>query len=125
MTPFDFVKSITHTDEYLIGTEHDAGEYVPWVVNRALSVYPDTLIDANEMNCMPWIDRRMQYDFLFHSVRKYKRPFVKYPSNKKVSENMDLVRQLYSFGNKKAHDAISVLSPEQLAELKLIFEKGG
>ncbi len=121
--PFDFVKSITKTNEYIIKDEHDEGAYVPWVTNRALSIYPDCIFYAQEMNLNPHLSKRMQHDFLFHSIRKYSRKFLPYPK-KKEAENISLLQQVYKYNARKARYAASILSDEQINEIKKKFERG-
>jgi hypothetical protein len=47
--------------------------YVPFVVNRCLSYFPDTIMQANEMNMNSHIDGKTQYDFLLNSTRSRRR----------------------------------------------------
>ena len=37
--------------------------YAPFLVNRSLSYYQDTVMFANEMNRHAQLDNRLQYDF--------------------------------------------------------------
>ena len=54
MKPFDFINSINFTKKNMIrGTENDdlaEKSYVPYITNRTLSYFTDTLLYANEMN---------------------------------------------------------------------------
>ena len=75
MTPFDFVNSITYNKKPLMtGTENDElaeSSYVPFVVNKSLSYFPDTILHANEMNQYNSIDNAAGYVFfLFFSLIK-------------------------------------------------------
>lgn len=70
MNVFDFVKSINSTKVNLL--EQDSSrekEYAPFIVNKALSYFPDTVIQANDMNMMHSLDKNLQYNFLINSVR--------------------------------------------------------
>ena len=49
--------------------------YNPFMVNRALSYFQDTVLFANEMNVNHTIDKRLQFDFFINMVRKRKRFF--------------------------------------------------
>lgn len=123
-TPFDFTKSITQTKEYLIKSNFDEEEYVPWVVNRSLSVHPDTVFYVQEMNLNSHLDKKMQYDFLYYGIKKGRRPFIKYPKKEK-SDMIAIVMELYKYNVKKAKATIAVLSDEQLEKLKDFYFKGG
>ena len=49
-TPFDYVKAISTTKENMIVDDLTEREYNPFIVNRALSMGIDTVLQANEMN---------------------------------------------------------------------------
>jgi hypothetical protein len=119
LTPFDFIKSINEKTENLMDTTPDAErEYVPFVVNRGLSYSPDTILYANEMNCVPLTDKRMQYDYLYHSIRKRKR-FDKWIKPEEMDEELlGLVMEAYKVGQKKAVEYIRMLPKERLDALR-------
>jgi len=75
--PFDYVNSITLTKKNLMrGTENDSlmeKGYSPFLTNRSLSNYNDTIGLANEMNIRHELDNLMQYEFLINTVRSKKR----------------------------------------------------
>ena len=61
LSPFDFIKSINEKTENLMAVSPDVEkDYIPFVVNRGLSFSADTILYANEMNCLPFTERRMQ-----------------------------------------------------------------
>ena len=70
--PFDWVKSISETKENLL-TEETRKQYNPFIVNKALSHHIDCLLFVNEMNTRNYLDKDIQYSFLFNSIRKSKR----------------------------------------------------
>ncbi|MBV32909.1 MAG: DNA polymerase, partial [Porticoccaceae bacterium] len=72
-SPFDFLNSINYSKQNLIKEPQDEKEYVPFIVNRGLGYFQDTIMLANEMNVNCHIDNKMQYDFLKNTVRKRKR----------------------------------------------------
>src|SRR4051812_10017747 len=76
MDTFDFLKSINESKENLL-TEDQDGQleriYQPFVANRSLSYFPDTVLYANEVNQRHYMDKRMQYEYLLHAVRQRKR----------------------------------------------------
>lgn len=122
MTPFDFVKDILYKKENIMDGSNE-GDYVPFVVNRSISVYPDTLFFVNDMNMNPHISERMQFDYLYHSIGKTYRPFNQYPKKAKT-ENIDLIRQAYKYSVKKARAALEVLTDEQIEIIRKRFEYG-
>lgn len=126
-SPFDYVNSITfNKKDMMTGTENDElaeKSYVPFVVNRALSYFPDTILYANEINCNHHVDNKLQYHYLINSIRPKKR-FSKW-AKKQEDNDLDAVIQYYGYNREKAEQALSLLSPEQLEELKQRLNKGG
>jgi hypothetical protein len=70
----DFLNSINYTKEDIFeeDAEYASKEYPPFVVNRCLSYFPDTILHANAMNQYHLLDNRVQYDYLRHSIRTRK-----------------------------------------------------
>ena len=64
MNPFEFLNSINTTKKNLITDSDTEKEYNPFLVNRGLSNFIDTVFVANEMNQRHFMDKKMQYDFL-------------------------------------------------------------
>lgn len=119
----DTIPSILQTKKSVI-TEENEGDYVPFVVNKALSFHRDCVLYANEMNKLPNTDKLLQYHYLLNSIRGYKRPFQKW-HKKETIENLDAVKEYYNYSNEKAKDALSVLTDDQLNEIKKKLFKGG
>ena len=123
ITPFDFINSINYTKEHLIVDDWSEKQYIPYVVNRGLSFGPDTVIPANEMNSRPHLDKKLQYQFLINTVRPRKR-YNKWVKAEKV-EAIELIKTYYGYSTEKARQALSILTSEQLDNLKQKLEKGG
>ena len=66
VNPFDYVNSINTTKKYLINDDIDEKDYQPYMVNRSLSYFADTILMANEMNMNAHLDKKLQYDFYFN-----------------------------------------------------------
>ena len=123
-TPFDYVKAIQFTKEDMIVDDLSEKEYNPFIVNRALSMGIDTVLQANEMNQRHHLGKKLQFDFLLNSISKRKR-FDKWQKADK-SEDLEYVRAYYNYSYPKAVSAISVLTNEQLDCIKKkITNKGG
>ena len=98
-------------------------EYPPFVINRSLSYFQDTILYANEMNLRGHIDNRLQNDYFLNSVRKKKR-YSKWLKPEKL-QKLDVVKEYYGFGNEKAKDALRILSEDQLAFIEDKLNQGG
>ena len=93
------------------------------MVNRGLSYFHDTVVIANEMNGYHHIDNRLQFDFYINIVRKRKR-FSKWLKPKTVSD-VEVVKEYYGYSNEKARQALTLLTSEQINDLKKKVYKGG
>lgn len=123
-TPFDYVKAISYTKEDMIVDDITEKDYNPFIVNRALSMGVDTVLQANEMNQRHHLSKKLQFDFLLNSISKRKR-FDKWQKANK-SDELDYVRAYYNYSYPKAIAALSVLSNQQIETIKKkIDNKGG
>ena len=63
MNPFDYLNSINVSKQNLMrGSNDDAvaeKDYVPYMVNRGLSYFQDTVVIANEMNVHHDLDKKL------------------------------------------------------------------
>ena len=118
MKLFDYINAINSTKKSLLDTEDEQVEkgYVPFVVNRCLSYFPDTILQSNHMNLFPHLEKKMQFDYFLHSVRPRKR-FSKWLKNED-NENLEIIKRHYNYSNKKAREVIELLSDEQVQSLK-------
>ena len=123
ISPFDFVNSINDTKVNIIVDKWSEEEYNPFIVNKALSFTPDTVIYANEMNSRPHLGKALQYNFLINIVRKKKR-FSKWIKKEKI-EAIDIIKEYYGYNTDKARQAVSILSKEQIDNIKSKLYKGG
>jgi len=73
MNPFDYVTAITYTKKNMIVDDETESAYQPYMVNRSLSYFQDTVAVANAMNSQYMLDNKLQFDFLINIVRKRKR----------------------------------------------------
>ena len=123
LSPFDFLNGINATKEKLIIDDETEKAYSPFMVNRGLSYFSDTIFYANEMNKHHQIDNRLQYDFYINTIRKRKR-FSKWfkPDD---SASIDVVKSYYGYSNEKARQHLTLLSNEQIEQLKAKVSKGG
>lgn len=128
MNPFDFVKEIQQGKKDLIRTsenpEKAEGFYNPYIVNRALSFYVDSVMYANEMNVHRDLDNLLQFDYLINSIRPMKRKhaWIKKPE---ADQDVDLMIEYFGMSRRKAEQALRVLTKEQITEIKRIAQKGG
>jgi hypothetical protein len=123
MNPFDYLNAINTSKKDIMVDDVSEKAYTPFMVNRGLSYFPDTILYANEMNINHHIDHRLQFDFFINIIRKKKR-FSKWAKPINI-ENLELIKEYYGYSNEKAKSVLSLLNNEQINELKLRMYKGG
>lgn len=117
----DIIPSILQTKKAVLETEKD---YVPFLVNRALSYHMDCILYANQMNMNHGIAPKLQYQYLLNTVRPMKRKFEKW-QKASVVKDLDCVKEYFGYSNEKAKEALRILSNEQITLIKEKLEKGG
>ena len=121
----DYLKAINQSKEKLMDGDDEEWEkkYPPFIVNKCLSPFPDTIQLVNEMNQLPHIDKKLQFDFLINSLRPRKR-FTPWMKAKKL-DNLEYVKEYYGYSNDKAKTALEILNDEQISAIKKKLNKGG
>ena len=123
MSPFDFLNAINQSKENLIVDEQSEKQYTPFVVNRGLSYFEDTVFHANMMNRLHTLDNKAQFLFLLNSIRPRKR-FSKWFKSE-LEENVSTVSEYYGYSLVKAKQVVHLFSLDQLNIMKKQLEKGG
>ena len=121
----DYLNAINHTKERLMDTEDEDWErkYPPFIVNKCLSGFQDTLMLVNEINQYSHLDKKLQFDFLINSIRPRKR-FTPWVKAEKL-DDLEYVKEFYGYNNEKARIALSILNDEHIATIKRKLNKGG
>ena len=121
----DYLNSINVTKENLMDSDDPMWEkkYVPFIINKCMAPFNDTIMLVNELNMRHHLDKKLQYDFLLNSVRSKKRyaPWVKASKLK----DLEYVKEYYGYSNEKAKAALSILNDEQIKAIKDSLNKGG
>lgn len=120
----DWLNSINQTKKNLIDEIPDSEKtYNPFIINKCMSSYRDTILCANEMNINHHLDKKLQYDFYINIIRQKKRysPWLK----KEQENDILLVKQYYGYSNEKAKNILKILNKEQLDYIKLKLNRGG
>jgi len=124
MGPFEFTKTINETKRNLIDEDPEVEkDYIPFLVNRSLGYFMDTIMYANEMNQKNSLDHKLQYDFLLNIIRPRKR-FSKWLKKSK-DDNIDLIKKFYGYSYTKSKDVVDILSEDQLKYIRSKLDTGG
>ena len=121
----DYLKSINKTKEKLMDTDDKMWEkkYPPFIVNKCIAPFPDTIHLVNEMNMHNHLDSKLQFDFFLNSLRPRKR-FSPWMKAKKL-DDLEYVKEYYGYSNEKAKVALDILDDEQISAIKRRTRKGG
>lgn len=127
MNPFDYLNAINDTKQDIIG-ESDNPElaeklYPPYLVNKGLSYFIDTIYLVNEMNQRHHLEKKLQFDFLINIVRKKKR-YSKW-FKPQQDEVVDAVMNYYGYSQDKARQVVNLLTEDQITQIKTSQSKGG
>ena len=96
------------------------------MINQLLSQYSDCLLHVNEMNSRPSCDDKLQYEYLFHSLRQGDRNIQRWMVPDTFNQNnLELVKQYCGYSTEKAQSALEILTDEQLEYIRKSFLKGG
>ena len=121
---FDFVDAITTTKEDLFQDPEAIMDYVPFLVNKAMSFYGDTVLYANELNQHASLPKEQQFYFYLNSIPKKKR-FSKWVNKDKESKSLNIVMEYYGYSAREAENILSILTKQQLTTIEEKLKKGG
>ena len=121
----DYLTAINWSKKKLMDTDDEAWEkkYPPYIINKGLSYFSDTVMMANEMNRLHHASKHMQFSFLINTIRSQKR-FSKWLKASKIKD-LDVIKQYFGYSNNRAREALSVLTKGQIDYIKEKLYKGG
>ena len=121
----DYLNDINHQKQDLMNSDDEFWEkrYPAYIVNKALSAFPECILFVNELNKMHHLDKRLQFQFLLNSIRPKKR-FSKWLRSSKI-KNLEYIKEYYGYSNEKARQALDILNDEQIEEIKRTINRGG
>ena len=126
MKPFDYVNDINFKKKNLMrDTDNDKlaeGGYVPYLTNKSLSYFPDTLFLSQAMNIHHGLDNLLQYEYLLNTVRPKKR-FAKWVKPED-NDDLEIIKMYFGYSNKKAEQALKILSSDVIKEIREIITRG-
>jgi len=126
MEVFDFLNSINDNKRNLMNIDPGCERiYIPFIINKSLSYFSDTLFHANMMNFYGHIGKKLQYDYYLLSIVKKKR-FGKWHKEKTTdSDDISIIKQYYGYSDKKAVESSKILTKDQIQTLKQLLNTGG
>ena len=121
----NYLTAINWSKEKLLdsGDKDWEKKYPPFIINKGLSYFPDTVMYANEMNRLHHASKHMQFSFLLNTIRSQKR-FSKWLKASKIKD-LEAIKEYYKYSNNRAKEALSILTKEQVDYIKEKISKGG
>lgn len=119
MNPFDYVSSI-NKKEYMMSDEDKEKVYNSFLVNRALSYFPETILYTQKLNEYPDLDKKLQYDYLFAVVPKRPR-FCKW-AKKDITKEIECVKKYYKYTTEKAEQSLKILTKNQIEYIVNLYK---
>jgi hypothetical protein len=123
-TPFEYVRSYSDKQGDLMLTEKDEEDYTPFTINTIMSLMPDTIFFANEINRMWRLDNKLQHDFYYCGIPKGKRSY-KWQKKEIDHDDILLVSEFFTINKTKASKYLEILSVDQLKIIREKMDKGG
>ena len=80
-------------------------KYYPFIINKCIAPFNDTIMLVNEMNMRHHLDTKLQYDFLLNTIRPKKR----YAFNYDKLKNLEYVKEYYGYSNER-QTTLSILN---------------
>ena len=119
----EVLNAINYDKTTLLEDDLQEKAYVPFVINRSLSYFPDTILYANQVNHYNQLDKKMQFDYLRLSLRPRKR-FSKWIKSQE-EDDLQLIKDHYNYSNERATEVLRVLTPNQIEDIRSLYEYGG
>ena len=73
--------------------EQNEKEYLPFLINRHFSHFLDCILIVNEINQRPFAPKKLQFDYLLHSIKPRKR-FTKWQKLEKI-DNINIIKEYF------------------------------
>lgn len=126
LSPFDFINAISNKNADILKEPQAELQYKKsaFIVNRGLAYFPDTIMQANNMNLNSHIPPDWQFSYLLNSTTKSKR-YSEWAKKLPASKDLELVMKYYDYSKRKAMAVLTILTEEQLDIIRKKFDKGG
>ena len=121
MSPFDYVKSLTKTKEYIFDDQSEK-TYNNFLVNKSFSYYSDCIFHSNLINQYPNIEKKMNYDYYYYFISKKSRFAAWKKEDSGVLLVLECIKKHFCCSDKVAKEYYKLLSKENLKKLVKMYE---
>ena len=98
--------------------------YNPYIINKAMSYFHDSISYADDMNRYYDIPKNVQYNYLINTIRAKKR-YTKWAKKDIDIKLIESIRSYFGYNMRKAEDALKILTPEDIKMIQKKQETGG
>jgi len=121
----EYLKAINQSKEQLMDSDDEMWEkkYSPYIINRCIYPFTDTILLVNEMNIYNGLDNKLQFQFLLNSIRSRKR-FAPWLKTSKIN-NLETIKEYFGYSDQRAKEVLNVLTDEDISYMKTKLDKGG
>lgn len=90
-----------------------------YLLNKALSYYPEGVLFANNVNVefKTNASTKMIYDYYYYSLPKSKLPYKKWGKKQVQQKEVEIIRKVYNCNEKAALEYIKLISEEDLKQM--------
>ena len=121
MNPFDVVSSLSQSKKRVIDSSNES-DYNAFMVNRAFSYYPDTIMHAQEMNRNHHVDGLLQHDYYMQAIRPKKR-FSKW-FKREQDGTVESIAKYYNCSYRRAREYARLLTRDQADQIREVMTHG-
>lgn len=107
----------------LLSEDYIEEHYAPFLVNKILAGFRDTIAYASQADKMSNMTKMMQYEFYYYGVRKRSR-FSPWTKNT-IDPDIEVLMEYYNFSQFKAMEAYRCISPNNMKIIRDIMMQGG
>ena len=122
MNIFDILNAISHTKNKKLVDEADFEKvYNPFMINRMLSMHPDTVEYTQYMDANINISKKGQFYFYLNIIPKEKRFFKYLKKNINMNDEIKILQEYFQCNSEQAKEQMGRLSKDQIGEIKMLF----
>lgn len=120
----DFLKDINVEKRNLLREDPGAlQDYEPYLINKNLSNFLDTILLVQELNKRPNLTKQQHYDFLINVIRPKKR-FARTPKPENI-DGFHEVKGWFGLNDARTIEVLKRLDNEEIEEIKQKMQTGG
>ncbi len=124
---FSFVRALMEDGKDLVEARPDlAGEYrkARWLITRALSFYPDTILTAQAANERPFMSDLAHRKFFLSMISAKRRGRRKWGKLDR-DERLPILMRYYECSERDAQAVVDLHTDDQFTQMDEMFEAGG